>query len=308
MKSKNFSLYLGLVLVMFLWGLTFVFFKIAFESFKPISIVMMRLIISVIFIYLAAKLLKKLQKVKKEDYKYLLLMAFFEPFLYFLGESFGLQYVSSTLASVMIATIPLVVPIAAYFIFSERLSRLNIFGLLVSTLGVIAVVLAVDAEWAATLKGILLMFLAVLAASAYTLLAKKLSSSYNGFTITIWQNFFGLFMFLPIFLIWDLKDLMNTVPTTNSIYAVLYLAIFGSSVTFIIFTRAVRELGAAKANIFANLIPVFTAIASFLLLKEEMPILKILGIAIVLIGLILSQLKSIKRKSKRETIPENIAI
>lgn len=308
MKSKNFSLYLSLVLVMFLWGLTFVFFKIAFESFKPISIVMMRLIISVIFIFLAAKLLRKLQKVKREDYKYLLLMAFFEPFLYFLGESFGLIYVSSTLASVMIATIPLIVPVAAYFIFSERLSRLNIFGLLVSSLGVIAVVMAVDAEWGATLKGILLMFLAVLAASAYTLLAKKLSSSYNGFTITIWQNFFGLFMFLPVFLIWDFKDLMNTVPTTNSIYAVLYLAIFGSSVTFIIFTRAVRELGAAKANIFANLIPVFTAIASFFLLKEEMPFLKILGIAIVLIGLILSQLKSLKKRSKRETIPENIAI
>ena len=115
-------------------------------------------------------------------------------------------------------------------------------------------------------------------------------------------------MFLPIFLIWDFKDLMNTVPTTNSIYAVLYLAIFGSSVTFIIFTRAVRELGAAKANIFANLIPVFTAIASFFLLKEEMPLLKILGIAIVLIGLVLSQLKSKKRGVKEETIPENISI
>ncbi len=293
---------------MFLWGLTFVFFKIAFESFKPISIVMMRLVVSVAFIYLAAKLLNKLQKVKREDYKYLLLMAFFEPFLYFLGESFGLVYVSSTLASVMIATIPLIVPIGAFLIFSERLTRLNIFGLLVSTLGVIAVVLAVDAEWAATLKGILLMFLAVLAASAYTLLAKKLSSSYNGFTITIWQNIFGIFMFLPIFLIYDFKDLLNANPTTNSIYAVLYLAIFGSSVTFIIFTRAVRELGAAKANIFANLIPVFTAIASFFLLKEEMPLLKILGIGIVLIGLILSQLKSIKKVSKRKTIPENIPI
>ncbi len=308
MKTKNTSLYLGLVFVMFLWGLTFVFFKIAFESFKPISIVMMRLIISVAFIFIAAKLLKKLQKVEKKDYKYLLLMAFFEPFLYFLGESFGLLYVSSTLASVMIATIPLVVPVAAFFIFHERLSRLNIFGLIVSTFGVIAVALAVDAEWGATIKGVLLMFLAVLAASAYTLLAKKLSTSYNGFTITIWQNFFGLFMFLPIFLIWDFKDLMNTVPTTNSIYAVLYLAIFGSSVTFIIFTRAVRELGAAKANIFANLIPVFTAIASFFLLKEEMPLLKILGIAIVLIGLVLSQLKSKNRGIKKDTIPENISI
>ncbi|MCF8378606.1 MAG: DMT family transporter [Bacteroidales bacterium] len=308
MKSKDFSLYSGLVLVMFLWGLAFVFFKIAFESFRPISIIMMRLVVSVVFIYLAARLLKKLQKVSREHFKYLVLMAFFEPFLYFLGESFGLVYVSSTLASVMVATIPLIVPIAAYFIFNERLSRLNIFGLFISTLGVIAVVLAVDAEWGATLKGIILMFLAVLSATGYTLLSKKLSSFYNGFTITIWQNIFGVFMFLPIFLIWDFKVLINTVPSANSIYAVLYLAIFGSSVTFIIFTRAVRELGAAKANIFANMIPVFTAIASFFLLKEEMPLLKILGIAIVLIGLVLSQLKSLKRKGKKVTIPENIPI
>ncbi|NQU55470.1 MAG: DMT family transporter [Bacteroidetes bacterium] len=308
MKSKNFSLYSGLVLVMFLWGMAFVFFKIALESFRPISIIMMRLVVSVPFIFIAAKLLKKLQKVKKEHYKYLLLMAFFEPFLYFLGESFGLVYVSSTLASVMVATIPLIVPIAAYFIFSERLSHLNIFGLFISTFGVVAVVLSVEAEWGATLKGIVLMFLAVLSATGYTLLSKKLSGFYNGFTITIWQNIFGVSMFLPIFLIWDFKVLMNTVPQTNSIYAVLYLAIFGSSVTFIIFTRAVRELGAAKANIFANLIPVFTAVASFFLLKEEMPLLKVLGILIVLVGLILSQLKSLKRKNKGVTIPENIPI
>lgn len=293
---------------MFLWGMAFVFFKIALVSFNPLSIIMMRLIVSVPFIYIAAKLLKKLQKVKREHFKYLVLMAFFEPFLYFLGESFGLVYVSSTLASVMVATIPLIVPVAAYFIFAERLSHLNIFGLFISTIGVIAVVLSVDADWGATLKGIILMFLAVLSATGYTLLSKKLSGFYNGFTITIWQNIFGLFMFLPIFLIWDFKHLLSSVPGIDSVYAVLYLAIFGSSVTFIIFTGAVRELGAAKANIFANLIPVFTAIASFFLLKEEMPVLKILGILIVLVGLVLSQLKSLKRKSKRATIPQNIPI
>jgi drug/metabolite transporter (DMT)-like permease len=140
MKSKLSLVYISLILAMLFWGYTFVAFKFALESFKPISIIFFRLIISVVFLFILARILGKLQKIRREDYKYFILLSVFEPFLYFLGESFGLTYVSPTIGSVIIALIPLIVPIAAFVLYREKLTLLNWIGLLVSFAGVIAVV------------------------------------------------------------------------------------------------------------------------------------------------------------------------
>jgi drug/metabolite transporter (DMT)-like permease len=302
MSKKDFSIYSSLVLAMLFWGLTFVFYKISFESFRPVTVILLRLLISVPFIFISAKLLKKIQKIERKDISYMILLAFFEPFLYFMGESYGLTYVSSTLAAVIVAIIPLIVPVAAYIVFKEKLNLMNKIGLLISFTGVMMVILTSDVEWSATIKGILFMFMAVLSAVAYALLIKKLTFKYNGFTITAYQNFIGIFFFLPFFFLWDFDHFISTTPTRDSLLALAYLGIFGSSITFILFARGIRELGASRANIFANLIPVFAAVTSFFILKEEMPLLKVTGIIVVVAGLILSQIKSLKLKKDKKAV------
>ncbi len=299
MKSPTAAIYFSLVLTMLFWGLTFVIYKFAFESFRPVTVIFLRLILSVPFIIISATVLKKLEKIAKKDILYVIVLSAFEPFLYFMGESYGLTYVSSTMAAVIVATIPLIVPVAAFIVYRERLTTINMTGLVVSFLGVLAVVFSGGLNFGATFKGVLLMFLAVFSAVSYAILVKKLTGRYNGFTITAYQNFFGIFMFLPFFLIFDVGHFISTVPTTHAILAIVYLAVFGSSITFILFTQGVRELGASKANIFANLIPVFAAIASYFLLREEMPLLKIAGIILVLIGLLLSQVGKVKFKNSQ---------
>lgn len=275
---------------MVFWGITFVAFKFANESFDPIAIIFIRLFISMPFLFGFAALVKRLMKIRKEDYKWFLLLAFFEPFIYFIGEAFGLSMVSSTLAAIIISTIPLFVPIFAYFALKERLSLINIIGLLVSFGGVIMVVMATDGKFSGNMKGILLMFLAVFAAVGYAIIVKKLVHTYNGITITAWQSTLGAVFIFPLFLIFEAGDLSLASATTDSIWALLFLGIFGSGICFILFTIGIRELGTSKANVFANLVPVVTAIVSFFVLREAMPIMKIAGIAVVLGGLLLSQL------------------
>jgi drug/metabolite transporter (DMT)-like permease len=299
MKPKLSLIYLSLILAMLFWGYTFVAFKFALEAFNPISIIFIRLIISVAFLFVFSFFAGKLQVIKRKDYKYFMMLAFFEPFLYFLGESFGLTYVSSTMGSVIIAIIPLIVPIAAYFIYREKLTILNWVGLVVSFGGVIAVVFASEVELVARLKGVLLLFLAVLSAVGYSLTVKGLSHKYNGFTITAYQNALGIVLFLPLFLWFDAGTVFSVRADTVAWTSLIYLGVFGSSLTFVLFTYAIREIGASRANIFTNLIPVFTAVFSFFLLKESMPALKIAGIFIVLTGVFLSQVKSIKFKKAK---------
>ena len=302
-KSKS-GVYFLVILAMVFWGFTFVAFKFANISFRPITIVFFRLTVSIFFLFGFALLLKRLDRIRRKDQKWFLLMALVEPFFYFLGEAYGLTMVTATIGAVIISTIPLVVPFASYYLFRERLTPMNYLGLVISFGGVLLVVLAKSGGLSADWKGILLMFLAVFSAVSYTMVVKILADDYNPITITAYQSLYGLIMFIPLFLFMEVPHLDFSRVNTNSLLAVGYLGVFGSGICFILITIGIRELGAARANIFANLIPVVTAILSFFLLKESMPLLKIMGIIIVILGLLLSQISSlrVKRNTGRESV------
>jgi len=302
-RSKS-GVYFLVILAMVFWGFTFVAFKFANLSFRPISIVFFRLTVSIFFLFGFAFFFKRLNKIKKKDQKWFLLLALVEPFFYFLGEAYGLTIVTATVGAVIISTIPLIVPFAAYYLFREKLTPMNYLGLVISFGGVLLVVLTRSGGLAADWKGILLMFVAVLSAVSYTMVVKILADDYSPITITAYQSFYGLLMFIPLFLIMEVPKLDFSLMTRQSLLAVLYLGVFGSGICFILITIGIRELGAARANIFGNLIPVVTAIVSYFLLKESMPFMKILGIFIVILGLFLSQISSlrVKRKWGRESV------
>ena len=296
MKRARAGAYVSVILAMIFWGFTFVLFKYANESFRPITISFLRLFISIFFLFGFAVLFKRLRKIRRKDQKWLLLLALLEPFLYFLGEANGLTLVSATVGSVIISTIPLIVPFGAYYLFKEKLTKMNYLGLVISFGGVLMVILNKSSGVPTDPKGILLMFVAVLSAVGYTLVVKKLVDDYNPITITAYQSFYGLLMFLPIFLFRELPLLDWSIVTKSSLLALLYLGVFGSGICFILIATGIRELGAARANIFGNLIPVVTAIVSFFLLKEPMPLMKVAGILVAIAGLLMSQVSSINWK------------
>ncbi|MCK4751674.1 MAG: DMT family transporter, partial [Bacteroidales bacterium] len=252
--------------------------------------------VSIFFLFGFALLFKRLTNIQKKDQKWFLLLALFEPFFYFLGEAYGLTRVTATVGAVIIATIPLIVPFAAYMLFRERLTRMNRIGLVISFAGVLMVILARSGGITADTKGIILMFVAVLSAAGYTMVVKKLVTDYNPITITAYQSLYGLIMFIPFFLFLEVPRLDITAISKSSLLAVLYLGVFGSGICFILFTIGIRELGAAKANIFANIVPVVAAVVSFFLLKEPMPVIKILGILVAILGLLMSQISGIRVK------------
>jgi drug/metabolite transporter (DMT)-like permease len=294
-RSKS-GVYVSVILAMVFWGFSFVAFKFANQSFRPITIVFFRLTVSIFFLFGFALAFKRLNRIKRKDQKWFLLLAFVEPFIYFLGEAHGLTMVTATVGAVIISTIPLIVPFAAYYLFREKLTPMNYLGLVISFGGVLLVVLTRSGGLVADWKGIMLLFLAVICAVSYTMIVKILAEDYTPITITAYQSFYGLIMFIPLFLVMEIPHLDFSIVTTHSLLAVGFLGVFGSGICFILITIGIRELGAAKANIFGNLIPVVTAIVSFFLLKEAMPIVKILGIFIVILGLLLSQISSLRVK------------
>ncbi|MBR8536858.1 DMT family transporter [Carboxylicivirga sediminis] len=285
----------SLILSMICWAFSFVWIKQAFISFNPLTIVVMRLVISAGLLAIILKLLGQLVSMRKADLKWFLLLAFFEPFLYFMGESFGLELVSSTVGAVIVSTIPLFAPITDRLFFKSRISWANILGIIVSFAGVLLLIFKGDFSLAAPLKGIMLVFLAVFAALGYSVVLKKVPGNYNAVSIITYQNAIGLLYFLPLFLIYDLPVLDAKPLTMESIYAVVMLAVVASSLAFIFFTHGMRIIGITKANVFVNMIPVFTAILAWIILGEVITFQMMIGILLVIGGVFVSQLKLRRR-------------
>ena len=222
-------------------------------------------------------------------------MAFFEPFIYFLFETYSLKLCDASVVSVIIATIPLFVALMAVLIFKERLSGLNFFGVILSISGIIIMLWRSFNDAGFSFFGLFLAFGAVFSTIGYNYFLKKIPSSYSPIVVITWQNILGLIAFLPLVLLVN-----NTETAVSQYYAfgdiknlsfILILSIFCSTVAFILYIASMRALGVARTNIFVNLIPVMTAIIAYFVLDEQITILKILGIIIVIVGIFLVQQK-----------------
>lgn len=287
---KNFARqYSAIILSMIFWAFSFVWFKIANKAYGPITIIFIRLSIAVAFLSLYLWITKGFVKIPPADRKYFFFLAFFEPFTYFLGESFGLTYVSSTVGSVIISTIPVFVILFAWIIYREKLKFINYAGAFISFIGVLIFITNANGSIAISTKGILLLLLAVCSAVGYGMVLHKLAPKYNPVFIVNLQNIIGAILFLPLFLIFDLKHFLATGIIAESFSVIVLLALFASSGAFVLFAYSVKSIGISKANIFSNLIPGLTALFAFLLMNERPTIQNIIGVIVVIIGLFLSQ-------------------
>jgi drug/metabolite transporter (DMT)-like permease len=288
--NNNVKTYGALVLAMIFWAFSFIWFKVANRTFHPITIVFIRLLFSVILLTTYLIITKRFMKIKKGDGKVFLMLALFEPFFYFLGESFGLTYVSATVCSVLISTIPVFATIGAWIIFKERLKIINYAGIIFSFIGVLVFILNKDGGFSYNVKGLGLLSFAVISAVGYNLTLSRLVKNYSPVYIVNVQNIIGTTLFLPLFFIFGFKSFINTPFTLNMFLPIIELAAFASCGAFILFAFSVSKIGISKANVFTNCIPVFTALFSFLIMGEKLTFQNILGMVIVIAGLFMSQM------------------
>lgn len=291
MRKSDITAYTAIIFAMLFWSYTFIWYKIAYEYYEPVTVIFFRLIISSVLLFIIISAIGKLQRPVVEDLKYFLLVAIFNPFLYFLGESYGVKFVSSSISAVIIATIPLVTSFVSSFFFKENITKINIVGIIFSIIGVGIILFEKGSGLSVSAFGVGMLFLAVASAVAYSMVIKKLSFKYNSATIVTYHNFIGIFLFAPLFFIIDFPEFKEHGLIADAWLPLMELAVFGSSLAFIFFTYGIQKIGITKANAFANAIPVFTAIISYFVLDEYFNVSKIAGICIVISGLFLSQIK-----------------
>lgn len=297
MKNRNYIVHIAGVLAMIMWGLSFIWSTQVYRNLNPTATIFLRLVVATIFFTAILFIFGLNEKVKKEHLGLFALAAMFEPFLYFIFEGYGLKNTSPIIGAAIIAMIPLVTPIAASVFLKERLSPMNILGLIVSFLGVMVMLINKDLEFVASTKGVLFLFSAVVVAVGYSISLVKLTKLYKPLTITWMQNIIGMIYFIPLTIIMERIEPSNFANIGSYIVPLLCLGVFCSAIAYSLWAFAFSRLGASKANVYSNLIPVFTGIFSFILGIEAFASNKLIGIVMVVIGLIFSQLKKKEVKS-----------
>jgi drug/metabolite transporter (DMT)-like permease len=226
----------------------------------------------------------------RRDIAGLALLGMLNPFLAFLLESHGMVDTSASLTSIILSTMPLLTPFAAFIVWRERVVLRNFLGLLLSFAGLALIFLWGSGPAEYSLRGLAMLSTSVLTGVIYGILAKRLVGRVSPVMIVTWQQGFGFVFYLPLFFAFTDHSVLPAAGIgLESLFAIVFLAIFPSALAYIIYVGGIQKIGPTRTNAFINLSPVVTYLASFLILGEALGVAKLIGIAVVIAGVFISQ-------------------
>jgi len=204
---------------------------------------------------------------------------------------------SPTIAEALLSTSPLLAPLFAAVLLRERVTRNNILGIVISTIGMLLLILVGSRNFAiGSYWGILLAFAAVSAAIMDTIIMRKIPERYNPLTIIFYAQLVSLLFFYPLWFVQEGTETICQLPfdigqseVQIALGCVAYLTVFASVIAFILFCYALRKVGVTQANAFNNIRPAFTALWMLLFFGEQMPIAKWIGMILIIFGLFVCQ-------------------
>ena len=291
-KAKLAGIYILSLLAIILWGMSYLWSDSLLTMGIPVEyVVFVRISIAGLTLLGFNILMKNSIAVKKKDIPKFMLLSLFEPFIYFVAETYGIKLTESpTISSLFIATSPIFSVIVGIFVFKERFSLLNMFGILVCLGGIVMVTLCAETMGDAFMLGMLLLLVAVLSEVGHASMTKYLSDSYHPAVIVMYQFLIGSIFLFPLFLTRGLVHYDAALHMSWAVWKpVICLAVFCSCIAFVLWANTIKYLGVAKSSIFMSTIPVFTAIEGWILGQELLTGKQWLGILISCFGVIMSQ-------------------
>ncbi len=291
-QPSKFLVYIASIFAITLWGMSYIWTdKLIAQNIPIFYFVFVRIFLAGVILFLFNTAYTRIKRIQKQDWPKFLLLAFFEPFIYFICETYGLKLTGSpTLSALVIATIPIFSIGAGMLFFKEKINFVNIIGILLSLAGILMVVMAKGALGENFIWGVILLLIAVIAEVGHASITKSLSGNYSSQIIVMYQFLIGSIYLLPLFLWKGLGDFNAEVYFSGEVwYPIICLAVLCSSLAFSLWVSTIKSLGVAKSSIFSALIPVAAAIIAWILGHELLNGRQWLGIAISTVGVILSQ-------------------
>ena len=217
-----------------------------------------------------------------------LLMGLCQPVIYFIGETNGINFTSSSFAGILIATIPVATALLSAVFLHEKMSLRTFGWIICSVIGAFIISAAQTSSGAIQLKGILWLLVAVISAAVFYVLSRSASDVFTPFERTFIMMFLGWVCFTVQAAVTHGKDFIPLMKSgltdLNVMLPILYLSVISSVVAFMLQNYSVTYLELARITVFENVIPVISVAAGVLLLGEPFSPVQLAGMALILLG------------------------
>jgi drug/metabolite transporter (DMT)-like permease len=283
--------YLLLVGAAFFWGGNAVAGKFLADSLPPVTISFIRLTIGVMIMSpVIIRLLRRDMAALRVNFKLLLFLAVTGVVGFNLLIYWALNYTTAINATLLNSTSPLFIFLLSALLIGEKMELKYWVSMGLSMFGVLIVITQGSFERMLSLQfniGDLIMVLAVISWALYSIYIKKISGKLPSLAIFGFTLAIGFMVMIPAVAI-ELSIVPLGEVDLADWSALLYIGIFPSICSFLLWNRAVTMIGPSKASISLNLIPVFGTVAAFFFLGEVITIPQIIGGCLVFIGVFIT--------------------
>lgn len=297
-KAQNQSS-LGHLLALFtivVWGTTFISTKVLLRTFSPVEIMFSRFLIGFVLLLLFSPKPLRLQSKRQE---WLFVGAGLSGItLYCLLENIALTLSSASNVSIVVTIAPFFTALLSGWVLKAEKPRPQFYvGFAAAITGVVLISYNGSSALQLNPLGDLLALLAAMTWAVYSILTRKIGQlGHSTIQTTRHIFFYGLLFMLPTLFFMDFPAMLKGFTNPVNLGNILFLGAGASALCFVTWNTAMKILGAIKTSVYIYLVPVVTVATSVLVLHEPLTPVLILGAALTLVGLWLSETKLFDRK------------
>ncbi len=297
MKSTPLRILLVYLLLCLIWGSTWLAIRASLESLTPFISGGSRFLLASIFILALMKIRGVSLQTDKESVRLYILMGFLSFVIPFGLVYWAEQFVPSGLASVLFGVYPFFVALFSFFrLPDESIGNIKIVGM---SLGFIGIVVIFSDSFTADLSKLFIGMVAVALSGIIqawiAVTIKKSGKHLNPLSMNLVPmliaGIVGLFIGLM------LEDLSKIKIDNVAIISVLYLALFGSVVTFTSFYWLMKRINVVLLSLIAFITPIVALILGWIFYNESLTTQHLIGSILVLAGLLLANLEAVFNKN-----------
>jgi drug/metabolite transporter (DMT)-like permease len=276
-----------ILLAVIFWGTSFVATKTLLFELKPITIIILRLIIASILLTIIAISTKRNFSLNVKSHGWIFILSLVAVFHLWIQVT-GLQFTTAANTGWIIGTAPIFMAIMGLIFFKEKITLLGVLGIILAIFGLLMLIGKGDITNIGLIenKGDLLVLGSAFTWGVYSTVNKKISLSYSPLMTILY-----LFLMMAIIIIpFNLNQ--ETIASIINLsllgwLMVLFLGLFCSGVSYVIWAQALRDMESAKVGAFLYLEPLVTVFAAWFFLSEEITFLMIISGLFITIGVII---------------------
>lgn len=282
------------------WGITFVSTKALLGDFEPVEILIIRM--SIGFLVLCVLCPRLLHVTDRRQELWFAAAGLCGICLYYLLENIALTYTMASNVGVIVAVAPFFTAMLTRLVYGDRLGRGFLLGFVIAMAG-ICIIMFNGQELHVDPLGDALAFLAALVWAFYSVILRRIGTFGYGTIQTTRRTFmYGILFMIPAALALGFSPDLGALAEPDMLGHMLFLGVVASAMCFVTWGFATRRLGAVETSAYIYLIPVVTVVSSAMFLDEDITALAVLGTAMTLAGLIISEFAGKRKAESAESI------